>query len=63
MRKFYQKNNRGTYTEDHMLRNMVVKISIWILRFYDSTYPKRSKSFQDLCDRLGLYDSNDLKRP
>ena len=47
---------------------MVVKILIWILQFYDFTIPpapKRSRSFKDLCDHLGLggsYDSNDPKR-
>ena len=37
-----------------------------ILRFYDSTYPKRSKSFKDLCDHsrlVELYDSNNPKQP
>ena len=36
-----------------------------ILRFYDLTYLKRSKSFKDLCDRSGLvgsYNSDDPKR-
>ena len=36
-----------------------------ILRFYDLTYPKRSKSFKDLCGRsgsVGLYDSDDPKQ-
>ena len=36
-----------------------------ILRFYDPTYPKRSKSFKDLYDRsrsVGSYDSDDPKR-
>ena len=37
-----------------------------ILRFYDLTYPKRSKSFKDLCDHsisVGSYDSYYPKRP
>ena len=41
-------------------------LDLTILRFYDLTYPKRSKSFKDLYDRLGsvgLYDSNNPKRP
>ena len=45
--------------------SMVVKISIWILRFYDSTCPKQSGSFKDLCNRsrsVGLYNSDNLKR-
>ena len=36
-----------------------------ILRFYDLTYPKRSKSFKDLCGRsgsVGSYDSDDPKQ-
>ena len=36
-----------------------------ILRFYDLTYPKRSKSFKDLCGRsgsIGSYDSDDPKQ-
>ena len=36
-----------------------------ILRFYDLTYSKRSKSFRDLSDHSRLvrsYDSNDPKR-
>ena len=36
-----------------------------ILRFYDLTYLKRSKSFKDLCGRSGLvgsYDSDDPKQ-
>ena len=35
-----------------------------ILRFYDPTYSKRSKSFRNLSDHSGLvgsYDSNDPK--
>ena len=41
-------------------------LDLMILRFYDPTCPKQSKSFKDLCDRLGtirLYDSDDPKRP
>ena len=37
-----------------------------ILRFYDPTYPKRSKYFKDLFDHsksVGLYNSDDPKRP
>ena len=37
-----------------------------ILWFYDSTYPKQSKSFKDLCDHsesVGSYVSDDPKRP
>ena len=44
---------------------MVVKILIWILWFYDLTYPKQSGSFKNLCDRsrlIGSYDSNDPKQ-
>ena len=40
-------------------------LSPTILRFYDLTYPKRSKSFKDLCDCLGSvgsYNSDDPKR-
>lgn len=33
-----------------------------ILRFYDLTCPKRSKSFKDLSDRSGSYDFNDSKQ-
>ena len=36
-----------------------------ILQFYDSTCPKQSGSFKDLCDYSGLvrlYDSDDPKR-
>ena len=36
-----------------------------ILRFYDLTYPKRSKSFKDLCGHsgsVGSYDSDDPKQ-
>ena len=36
-----------------------------ILRFYDLTYPKRYKSFKDLCGRsgsVGSYDSDDPKQ-
>ena len=35
-----------------------------ILRFYDSTCPKRSGSFKNLCDHsgsVGLYDSDNPK--
>ena len=45
---------------------MIVKIPIWILRFYDLTYSKRSKSFKNLNDHSGLvrsYDSNNPKWP
>ena len=46
---------------------MVVKIPIWILQSYDFTIPpapKRSRSFKNLCDYLGLvklYDFDDPK--
>ena len=41
---------------------MVVEISIWILRFYDPTCPKRSESFKNLCDHsesVGSLESYD----
>ena len=41
-------------------------LDLTILRFYDSTYSKRSGSFKDLSDRsesVESYDSNDLKQP
>ena len=41
-------------------------LDLTILRFYNSTYPKWSKSFKDLCNRSGLvgsYDSDDPKQP
>ena len=50
-------------TYQHGCQNL--DLDLTILRFYDSTYPKRSKSFKDLCDRsgsVGLYDSDDPKR-
>ena len=36
-----------------------------ILQFYDLTYPKRSKSFKDICGRsgsVGSYNSDDPKQ-
>ena len=34
-----------------------------ILRFYDPTYPKRSRSFKDLCNRLGSVGSYNFDNP
>ena len=51
--------------QNRMSTIMVVKILIWILWFYDLTWPKRFRSFKDLCNcsgLVGLYNSNDLKR-
>ena len=45
---------------------MVVKIPIWILQSYDFTIlpaPKRSRSFKDLCDYLGLVKLYDFDNP
>ena len=33
-----------------------------ILWFYDLTYPKRSGSFKNLCDRLGSVGSHDFDK-
>ena len=41
----------------------VVKIPIWILRFYDPTYPKQFGTFKDLCDHLGLVRSYNFDNP
>ena len=45
---------------------MVAKIPIWILKSYDFTIPpapKRSRSFKDLCDCLGLVELYDFDDP
>ena len=41
---------------------IVVKIPIWILRFYNLTCPKWFESFKHLCDHLGSYNFNDPKQ-
>ena len=38
-------------------------LDLTILRFYDSTYSKRSRSFKDLSDRLGSIGSPDFDDP
>ena len=51
------------YSSGHGCRNP--DLDPMILRFYDFTYPKRSKSFKDLYDHLrlvGLYNSDDSKQ-
>ena len=37
-------------------------LDLTILRFYDLTCPKRSRSFKNLCNHSGSYDSDDPKR-
>ena len=46
---------------DHGCQNL--DLDPTILRFYDSTCPKRSGSFKNLCDRLGLVGSYDFDDP
>ena len=43
----------------HSCQNL--DLDFMILQFYDPTYPKRSKSFKDLSDCSGSYNSDDSK--
>ena len=48
----------------HSCQNL--DLDLMILQFYDPTYPKRSKSFKDLCDcsgSVGSYNFDDPTRP
>lgn len=51
----------SSFTSMHGCQNP--DLDLTILRFYDLTYPKRSKSFKDLCDRSGLVGSYDFDNP
>ena len=58
--KIKNKNNNG-----HIHGCQNPDLDPTILRFYDLTYPKRSKSFKDLCSRsesVGSYDFDDPKQ-
>ena len=60
--KLNKKINKYTNNNNHGCQNP--DLDSTILRFYDPTYPKRSKSFKDLCERsgsVGSYDSDDPK--
>ena len=48
-------------TSHHSCQNP--DLDLTILRFYDSTYSKRSRSFKDLSDRSGSVGSHDFDDP
>ena len=59
---FFFPNNVKSYDPRF---NPMIHDPTYLLRFYDSTYPKQSGYFKDFCDSSGLvgsYNSNDLKR-
>ena len=58
-----QKEKKKKHCFNHGCQNP--NLNPTILRFYDLTYPKRSKSFKDLCGRsgsVGSFDSDDPKQ-
>ena len=58
---FLIKKLQNKFTRKHGCQNP--DLDLTILRFYDSTYSKRSRSFKDLSDRSGSVGSHDFDDP